>query len=346
MALVCGCNSPHAAPADGPLQDVMSDVAIDGTPDAPADAMPDAPSAPSASPACGSTPTILIDVSPKQIVNMARSGDTLYVSAAEQPGSTNATVYTIDLATGTQPQPPFTTTGQIALWPSDGDVFGAEYLADGTVWQFHPGSAPVAVVQHRRLPGTVTAEGGYVYWSEAPPASSSQDVAQRQLITGGQVEAVISCSSITRLVIDGTNVYCASTSGVQRGLKDGTGLPEGISFPNAQLFFTMIKDGTALYVPEFGTGKLYRIDTFGSAGVAITTVANSPRIGGLAATSDYFYTADIVDGIRRTHRTTLVQQGVYAGQTGSDPVLWNNELLFEAANPILSGMRYVMRCVN
>lgn len=357
LILASGCKTPHAVPTDGPDPDVAIDVAIidamadaqvDAPPDAPVDAMVDSvPDAPSSSPACTSAPTTLLDVSPRTIVNMARSGDTLYVSATGDPFGTDALIYTIDLTTGTQPAAPLPTTGGIQLWPTDGDVFGGEYLADGTIWQFHPGSAPVSLVSHRDTPQAMTADGTYVYWSERGPGATSQNLVMRRLISGGPVEQVMSCSDTMRLVLDGPNLYCLYFTGVLRGLANGMGIPEGISYPDqGHPIFTIVKDGAALYFPAFGTGVLYRIATFGSAAVAVTTIANSPRIGGIATSSDYYYTSDIVEGVRRTHRTSLVQESVYAGATANDPILWSNQLYFEAEDPQQGGMRLVKHCVN
>jgi hypothetical protein len=349
VLVVAACDGPRAKPVDAGAADAAIDVAIDMMIDAPPDAPVDvALDAPSSSPACTTTAATILDVSPsKQILSMARSGDTLYVSATDIGAETGRVVYSIDLATGAQTGAPTTYTGTLQLWPSAGDVFGAEFLDNGTIWQFHPGSAPVAIIQNRPYPAAITVEGGYVYWAEGTSASPQRDHVMRRLIAGGPVEPIMDCPGTTRLVIDGTNIYCSYNSGVLRKLKNGTGVPEGISYPSqGSLIFTMVKDGAALYFGAFGTGILYKIDTFGSAAVAVATIQNSARISGIAINAEYYYVADHTTGIRRTHRANLVQEVVTVGSNIGDPILWNNQLIYTTDNPQLSGQHYVKRCVN
>jgi len=86
--------------ADAPMPDVPdAAIAIDANNDGP----------PSTSPRCTTAPTLFWDVSPKQLSNMKRAGDILYVSAFDLTnGGTTARRHALTLSfTGASLKPVF-----------------------------------------------------------------------------------------------------------------------------------------------------------------------------------------------------------------------------------------------
>lgn len=338
LVLVVGCSSPsHSLPGDAAK---LSDAAPDGAIDAPADA----PHA-AFSPSCTTTPAMLLDSSPRIIGNMARAGDTLYVSAYQRDDNGTASdfaLYTIDLTTGMVPAPVAIPTN-VAVWPGGADVYANDHVADGTIWQLHPGATPLALVDHVSNVTTVTADDAYVYWADSTNAVS------RRSITSGPVEAVMTCPGASRLLVDGTNIYCAAGTYVIRGLAAGGSIPEPISTTTTGYpIGSMMQAGTSVYYVDFDVfPALFEIETAGSSATVISKSPTVGRYSGLAIAGDSFYLADTNAGLRRFDRTTTALQTIVPG-TGIelDPVVWNHDLFYLAPNPQLSGERYVMHCVD
>src|SRR6185312_13449144 len=149
----------------------------------------------------------------------------------------------IDLTTGVAAAP-IAQVSQVEVWSALGNVYMSEYRDDGTIWQIHPGSAPVALVEHLATPTVVTADNDYVYWA------TIGNTVQRRLIAGGSIETVMTCTGAARLIIDDTDIYCAEgfQGYVLRALKDGSSIPDeiGTTITNYPIV-SMIKDGAALY---------------------------------------------------------------------------------------------------
>lgn len=350
LVVIAACSNPSHGLVDAAFGskdaagDATMDAALDATPDARPDAPPDA--AVSTSPRCTTTPSILLDTSPRVIGNMALAGGTLYVGAYQVNNSTvsdNALI-AIDLATGTAAAP-IAQAAQVALWSALDNVYMSEYRADGTIWQVHPGSAPVALVEHLATPTVVTADADYVYWA------TTGNTVQRRLIAGGPIETVMACTDPSRLIIDDTDIYCAEgiQGYVMRALKDGTSIPEEITTTTSYPIVSMIKDGAALYYANLDPmPDLMQINPVTSSAAVFYKSPGPGRYTGLAATSDYFYLSNPYGGglqrIQRTMHTveTIVTDiGIYY-----DPVIWNQHLYYETQNPQLSGERYVMQCVD
>jgi len=347
LVLVAGCSSPAHGLADAARG--IEDATVDAAPDAAPDARPDAPpdAAVSTSPRCTTTPTILLDTSPRVIGNMALAGDTLYVGAYQVNNSTvsdNALI-AIDLTTGVATAP-VAQAAQVQLWSALGNVYMSEYRDDGTIWQLHPGAAPVALVEHLATPTVVTADSDYVYWA------SAANIVQRRLITGGPIQTVMACNEPSRLVIDDTDIYCAEgfQGHVLRALKDGTSLADTITtMGNDYPIVSMIKDGAALYYANLDPmPDLMQINPVTSSASVFFKSTAPGRYTGLAATSDYFYLSNpFAGGLQRIQRAThavetiVTDIGIYY-----DPVLWNKHVYYETQNPQASGERYVMQCVD
>lgn len=341
LVVMGGCSSAAHGLADARIE--VRDSPVDTVVDATPDALPDA--AISTSPRCTTTPSILIDTSPRVIGNIARAGDTLYVSGYQTDNTTvsdNALI-AIDLTTGVAATP-IVQSAQVQLWPAGDNVYMSEYRPDGTIWQLHPGAAPVALVQHLATPTVITADGDYVYWA------STSNVVQRRLIAGGPIEMVMPCTDASRLVIDGTDIYCAAGQYVTRALKAGGSIPDEITTMITNYpIVSMIKDGASLYYATLDPfPDLMQINTTTSSASVFYKSPNPGRYTGLAASSDFFYiTNQFAGGLQRIERTThavetiVVDTGVFL-----DPVIWNQHVYYESQNPQLSGERYVMQCVD
>ncbi len=348
MGGVIACGSPREVDIDARM--IVNDVAIDvAIEDATLDAEIDAPPAVSLSPRCTTTPSVLIDVSPRRLLNFARSGDTLYVAAHDVGPSNEITdpiVFTIDLVSGTQSAAPFVPTAEVSVWPSvdpTGDVFGT---GAGTVWQFHPGSAPVALVTGRDTPALATAEGGYVYWAEKQSAASFGAL-KRRLISGGTVENVGFCEDAWDIVIAGNEIFCGGFRGLYHLPKDGSGSIQSIAYNTGYPVASVMSDGAGIaFVSLYNYPDLWKATALSASATLIHRLTILGRYVGLTATSDYYYTVERDSGIRRIHRTTLDVERVYTSSANRDPVLWNNQLYFEAPNPLLSGDRYILHCVD
>jgi len=340
VVLLVACSSPsHALSPDASKPESAIDAAIDARADSPLDA----PTIHTFSPTCSTTPSVLLATGVRIIGNMARAEDTLYVSAYQADPNTGTisdnALYTIDLTTdiatfsaGAVP---------VELWPAGDNVYESEAQADGTIWQLRPGLAPVALVQHLPTPTVVTADHDYVYWAD------SSDTVQRQLLAGGPIETVMSCASATRLVIDDLYIYCSSAEHIMRALKAGGGtVDEVVTMITDYPVTSMIKDGAYLYDVTLDVfPDLLRID--GTTGTLIDKLSTSGRYAGLAASTDYFYIADLNHGLRRIQRTTYADE-LIVDHYGVllDPVLWNHDLFYEDQDPQLFGERYVMHCVD
>lgn len=349
LVLVAGCsNAPHAlGDASNEVGDAAADGPTDAALDAPADAPPDAPpdAAISTSPRCMTTPSILLETSPRVIGNMARAGNTLYVGAYQVNNSTvsdNALI-SIDLTTGIAAAP-IPQAAQVALWAALDNVYMSEYRDDGTIWQIHPGSAPVALVQHLATPTVVTADSDYVYWA------STANIVQRRLIAGGPIEMVMPCTDATRLLIDDTDIYCAGSQYVTRALKAGGSIPDEITTTISNYpIVSMIKDDVGMFYANLDPfPDLLQINVLTSSASLVFKSPTPGRYTGLATTSDYFYiTNQFAGGLQRLQRTThAVETIVMDTGVSSDPVIWNQRVYYESQNPQFSGERYVMQCVD
>jgi len=348
VLVAIGCGSSHrAAPSDGVTIDVDAAADTSAQPDAPADAMLS-----TASPSCTTTPTILFDTSPSLISNIAQAGNILYVGTYN--GSSGA-VLAIDPTTGSQVATPLTTTGTPRLSVSDNVVYVGDAASAGSIWKWVPGDAPSELVPGRPYPTTVTTDGTYVYWSEqdtTPP----NDVIQRRLLTGTTITKVMSCNLAQDLfVVDGT-LYCPAylVGDILYALADGTSTSTnsmgyapgamGTGYPIA----STILDRTDLYfVNLYNNPELYRAPLPAGPSVLLTESPDISRYSGLAATADYFYAVDIDRGIDQIRRSDNTVTTIYP-VTGlaDDPVLWNGQLYVAGSNPMLSGQRYVMHCID
>jgi hypothetical protein len=350
--LACGHRSsaiedaPPPPPVDAAV-DAAIDAAVDAPPDALPDAAPDAP--PSTAPACRTAPTILVDVSPRRLSNIARADHLLYLSAFALDGSgqvTSSSVETIDLATGQPSGAPLAITGAAGVYAAGGDVYAPEFRAAGTIWQLHPGSAPVAVITGRPFVRAVTADAGYLYWSEEDAVGT--DVVRRRLITDGPIEPVMTCNDARRLVVVGDNLYCASFSGnLLRAPKTG-GTATGIPYVNNYPIVSMIDDGGVLFfVNLFNNPELYRVPLPDGPAKLLKRLPTLGRYVGLTASPEFFYTVDENAGIRRIARVGLAVELIYdAPNADQDPVLWNDQLYFVASTPTSSGDPLVLHCVD
>jgi uncharacterized protein YjeT (DUF2065 family) len=284
---------------------------------------------------------------------IARSGNTIYASVydraePEGPGA----IITIDLVTNTQTGSAFITPRVLflAATDGDGDVFGTESIADGSVWKLHPGSAPVALVQHRPFPAYVAADATHVYWSENTTPGSPEHVVRRA-IAGGPIEPVMTCGAPNSLHVAGGYVYCSGQSHLVRHLVDGTGSDEGIPYPLGYPIFAAMVEGVGyFFAPMSFTQMILRVDNT-STNAATVVGAGGSRIASLSATADYFYTVDFGYNLRRTHRTTGIEEVVHPFLVNHDTanqyaIEWNNQLYFDAQDYNLGGVPYLMHCVD
>jgi hypothetical protein len=331
--------------------DTALDTGIDVAIDVPmsVDAVADVPA--STSPACTTAPTILLDVSPRRIGNLAFAGNVLYVSAYQVDGQsnvTNAVVLAIDPITGAEVAAPLAMAGAPLVW-SAGDVYASD-LGAGTIWRLHPGDAPVAVVTGRLSPMAVTTDGAYLYWSEKNQTFGMKDLVQRRLIAGGPVELVMTCDGARSLIVVGDELYCAAfVDGVLHGPKvgPGTDTPASIPFDGYPLS-SMTLDGNVLYlVNAFNNPRLFRIPLPTGPAVLVDELPILGRYSGLAMSSDTFYTIEQDSGLRRIDRATLAHH-LIPDTTFSNgvPALWNNQLFFERSTPTSSGQPLVLHCVD
>jgi hypothetical protein len=346
LVALAACSSPKGAISDAKLGDAVSidspsrplDAHIDARPDARPDAPPDAaPPLP-----CMTAPTVLYDAAPRQIGNIARAGDTLYVSAYQVTNQqvSDPVIVPIDLTTGVAATP-FVPAAATGLWPGDGDVYASEGAADGSIWRFHPGDAPAAVVTHRATPTAVTSAGGYVYWADAG------GTIQRQSITGGTIEPVYACSPVRDLVVVGTDLYCVTGSSILRGLAAGGSTPDGLAGTDSYPILTMVDAGTTLYFINLSPfPELFKLPVFGSTAILASKLTTLGRYTGLALDGNELYII-AQDGLRRMDRTTFASQVVLPSiLMAGDPVVWNSKLYFTEADPQQAGQRYVMHCVD
>ncbi len=320
---------PDMAAAADAAAVVDSTAVVDSSADSPADSAPDAPLPPSCAP--------LIDVSPRRLSNLALSGQTLYTSAYNvnaQDEVSDVTVIAIDLATETEAAPPVTMSGAVTLWEgqdASGDVYVSEFLA-GTIWRFHPGTSPTPIVTGRPKPGIVTAEGGYLYWSEYSTTVGAPGLIQRRLLTGGPIEFVMDCDRPLGLVVVGDQVYCG-TQYLQHAPKAGGGPVTGISYLHEYYITSMMEDGGSLYfVNMFNNPELYRVTLPNGPAVVVDQLSTFGRYTGLAMTSDSYLTVDNFTGVRRIDRTTGATVRIHdAIGDQYDPLIWNNQLYFVAS---------------
>jgi hypothetical protein len=331
------CSKEDAASKDAmPSEDArVPDSGGDAPPDAPPDAGPPAAST------CAATASILVDVAPSRVGQIARVGDTLYVAAYDYDNADlNPRVLAYDLTTGTPSASPFFLT-QIRpqLWPGDGEVWVSDYSA-GSIWRLRPGMNPEEVVTARPKPGAVTAEGGYVYWGETEPPSNEQSVIRRRLITGGAVETVTTCNAID-LVVVGDDLYCADfLHGIKRAPKSG-GNAVSISSPSSYPIPSFTRDGNDLFfVTLKPTAEIYRLPIPNGPASLVTELTTPSRYSGIAASSQFIYlTGD--GGVRRIHRPTNLLETSYSGTLcAEDPVLWNGQIVFVKKDA------QVLRCVD
>ena len=348
VLMIAACDSPRSPAIDAPVADTVPDVdaQIDDAPIDAADAAIDAPV--STSPRCTTTPTIFWDVSPKVLGNIAHAGNLLYVSAytSSAAGPSDAVIITLDLTTGLQVGADQPTARPVALWESASAVYGADAADDGTVWKLEPGQAPVAFLEHVPTPGPALEDGAYLYFTDHA-WNLPNGMVRRRLISGGPVEDVIPCNDARDLMIDGASIYCVGWQSVLRGLKAGGGLPESVSVPDSYPFVSATIAGDAIYYVRL-FNRLYRQPLFGSSATSVheTTMIGS-RYVGLTATSDVVYVVDQNWGIWRIDRTTYAAQHiVHAPSIAGDPVVWNDQLFYQAPNPQLPFTSYVMRCVD
>lgn len=343
LVALAACSSPKSALSDAKLGDAVAidapwdargDAAIDARRDAPPDAAPPLP--------CMTAPAVLYDAAPRQIGNIARAGDTLYVSAYQVSNQqvSDPVVVPIDLATGVAATP-FVPAAATGLWPGDGDVYASENAADGSIWRFHPGDAPAAVVTHRASPSAVTSAGGYVYWADAG------GIVQRQAIAGGAAEPVYPCSPVRDLVVVGTDLYCVSGGHILRGLAAGGSTPDGLGGNDSYPILTMVGDGTTLYFINLSPlPELYELPVFGSTATLASKLTTLGRYTGLALDGNELYIV-AQDGLRRMDRTTFASQvALPSVLMAGDPVVWNSKLYFTEEDPQQAGQRYVMHCVD
>jgi hypothetical protein len=341
-----GCEHPSQARADAVDPDATADAELDAARDAAADAARDATIDASnvVSPACTTTPTQLLDVSPSQIDRMALVGNTLYVSVYQNTGQ----VLAIDLTTGAPSDPPLATSGATSLFAVGGDAFATDATA-GTIWRLHPGTTPTAVVTGRPTPTVATSDGTYVYWAESD-GTGNPAIVRRQLLTGGTVGTVMtSCAFAHRLFVVGSTLYCLEfqAGAIEYAPSDGSSGPTSIG-TDGYPADSMILDGNSFYIaggynyprlwgvplPSGPATKLHELTTFG-------------RYAGLAATPSYIYTVDTGAGIARFDRTTYTPQVIHSSVLdGGDPVVWNGQLYYAEQNPQTSGLRYVMHCID
>lgn len=350
-----GCRQRSASMIDAIDVDAADAVVVpdvlDGAPDAPAppDAPPDA-FVPYVSPACTTTPTMLIDVTPRQISNMARTGHVLYIAAQQVDPLTNmvsnGAVLSVDLMTGMELDAPFA-LDRPTVWSAGGEVFASDASATGTIWHMHPGAAPAAVVTGRPYPLVVTTDGTYIYWSETQGQTS---VVQRQPLAGGAIQTVIaSCPNARNLIVAGDLLYCNTFfNSPMYAPKDGSAAAMSITgYTTAYPIVTLIHDGTSLYFANlYNNPQLWAIPLPTGPMVKIQESATIGRYLGLAASPDYLYTVGS-QGVARVRRDTYESTVIHSSVLdGSDPVLWNGQLYFAEQNPQVAGLRYVMACID
>lgn len=352
VGIVVGCDGTakvmNAAVADAPI---ANDAELDAPSDAPSDAELDAPSDAlvSTSPRCTTTPSILLDVRPKTLGNIARAGSYLYATAYQYSATappSDAVIITIDLTTGLRVGNDQPTARPVVLWSSGTAVYGSDYAADGTVWQLVPGQAPVPFLTHLPVPGVPIVEGGYLYYVENA-YNSADGVIKRRPLAGGAVDTVFACEEPRELMIDGATLYCVGRTTVQRGLKAGGSTPQSIGFLDSYPFASAVLDGASIYYVQI-SNTLYEQPLFGSVATAVqqTNLLGS-RYGGLAVASDAIYVVDTNWGLLRIDRSTYTPQWIVsASSLSGDPVLWNDHLYYQAPDPQLPFTSYVMQCVD
>jgi hypothetical protein len=337
-----GCSSQHAAVDSGTdARNADADIGDDAAPDALFDASIDAPSF-VASPACTTTPSIMFDSMTRQIGNIARSGNTLYVSAYAVVNSTatDPVIIPIDLTTGTAGTA-FIPDHPVALWVGGGDVYASERADDGTIWRLHDGGSPVALVQHLPTPTVVTSDDAYVYWGEV------SGLVKRRALAGGAITPVTTCDPSRELVIRGDQLYCAYNGFVFRTAKEGAGQPIYMSSTATQYpIAEMIQDGSIYYITLDPMPDIFTVDTTTDAAVRLNQLTSIGRYYGIATSSDYFYISE-GSGLRRMSRSTFAST-VIAPATGAqaNPIVWNGQLYFAMMNQQDPGLHYVMHCID
>jgi hypothetical protein len=338
--------------ADAPPRDGVESDAVEQPVDAPAiDAPPDGPFS-TASPACTTAPAPLLDVSPRQIANIAIAGNTLYVAVFRvvNGAAAETAVLSIDATTGAEVAPPLQTGGSPAVWSAGGDVYAADgHATDGAIWRLHPGQAPVRVATSLRRPFAVAADASHLYWTELPPGGGDELVVRREL-AGTAVEVLMTCSSGMALRLSDDDVYCAALlDGVRRAPKTGgggVGVVDATGYP----ITSIVREGDMLYaVNMFNNPQVLRGPLPDGPLAVVDELPILGRYLGLALTDAYYYTSEVDTGIRRIHRTTGVRE-LIAPTLGAaaNPIVQDGRLFYIATTitTTTSGSPYVMHCVD
>ncbi len=338
--LGCGQKQPGSPDAEAPA-DLLVDTPID-TAVLPPDVTPDAPP-----PSLCTAFTTLIDVSPRRLANIARSGPTLYASAFAFDGVTasDPVVLSIDLTTRIVDPTPLATASVSVLSAAGDDVYAIE--TGGTITRLRPGEQPQVVITNRLNPRAATADGGFLYWTEENPASG-QDLVRRRLIAGGPIEEVMSCENPFRLLVVGADLYCAGRV-LEHAPKAGGGPTTRVGNSDTGFFIpTIVEDGGMIYFgnSEANHPTLFEVEPPNPA-TKIHQQVMFGRYSGLAVSPTFVYAIADETGLWRFDRTThLAEQLVSTTLLNQEPVRFNGELYVQSATATSSGTPLVVHCLE
>ncbi len=347
--LGCGKNQTASPDAEAPgdsVADSPLDTAIDTPIDTavlPPDVTPDAPL-----PSMCTAPATLVDVSPRRIANFVRSGSTLYTSvfAFDGVNATDAAVLAIDTATGAIAPSPLLTSTPAAVFAVGDDVLVVEFLG-GTISRIHPGDPPSVLITNRVRPRAATADEEFLYWTEENPAGPA-DFVRRRLLAGGPIEDLMTCENSFRLLLVGTELYCAGRR-LQHVPKTGAAQSTQVTNPIEGFFIpTLIEDAGTIYFAnsEANHSTLFEVGA-GDIAVKLHQLTGFGRPTGIVAAPAFIYMVDEDSGLWRVDRTTHVAEHlINTVSLGGTPVRFNGEFYLQASTPTSSGEPLIVHCLE
>jgi hypothetical protein len=179
---------------------------------------------------------------------------------------------------------------------------------------------------------------------------------QRRALAGTAVTKVMDCNLPFELFVVGGVMYCpsytagnvlyAAADGTSTGV-NGFGYAMGSVGGGYPIASTILDGGNLYFVNLYNNPELYRGPLPAGPSVLLTKSPEISRYAGLAATPDYFYAVDSDRGIDRIQRSDDSVATIYSTVgLAQDPVIWNGQLYVLGQNPEVSGVRYVLHCID
>lgn len=295
------------------------------------------------SPSCVTAPTTLLPIpDTSDFANMARVGNTLYVSTYEianngSPYVAAGRIVAVDLTTGDAANL-LPATLSYSVWGANGAAYAVEDAASATIWRIQPGTAPVALLTSIPYPRVATADATHVYWSER--LDSTTDVIKRRALGGGTSETIMNCATAWSLAVDDTYVYCAEFGqNLYRALKTGGDRTPiaGSTYP----YTAMIGCAGTLYTTNAGEQQVYAVPTPTGPASSFATVTGIGRFYGVTATQQHLYVTTLGPTMYKISRADASYVPLTAtADSESNPLVWNGQLLYLARDI------GVQRCVD